>query len=72
MSTVESPAVDNGVNVEALLGAREALAAAPEAAQFRWRARCEWINGTHSRTTVHDFFGPGRRAHPPHAVHGRG
>jgi uncharacterized OsmC-like protein len=59
MSTVESPAVDNGVNVEALLGAREALAAAPEAAQFRWRARCEWINGTHSRTTVHDFFGLG-------------
>ena len=59
MSTVESPAVDNGVNVEALLGAREALAAAPEAAQFRWRARCGWINGTHSRTTVHDFFGLG-------------
>ena len=26
--------VDNGVNVEALLGAREALTAAPEAAQF--------------------------------------
>ncbi|HEY0816342.1 MAG TPA: OsmC family protein [Pseudonocardia sp.] len=59
MSTVETPAVDNGVNVEALLGAREALAAAPEAAQFRWRARCEWINGTHSRTTVQDFFGLG-------------
>jgi uncharacterized OsmC-like protein len=59
MSTVESPAVDNGVNVEALLGAREALAAAPEAAQFRWRAHCEWIKGTHSRTTVTDFFGLG-------------
>ena len=59
MSTVESPAVDNGVNVEALLGAREALAASPEAAQFQWRARCEWINGTHSRTTVHDFSGLG-------------
>ena len=57
MSTVESPVVDNGVNVEALLGARQALAEAPEAAQFRWRARCEWVNGTHSRTTVHDFFG---------------
>ena len=59
MSTVESPVVDNGVNVEALLGARQALAEAPEAAQFRWRARCEWVNGTHSRTTVHDFFGLG-------------
>jgi uncharacterized OsmC-like protein len=59
MSTIETPAVDNGVNVEALLGAREALAAAPEAAQFRWRAQCEWIKGTHSRTTVQDFFGLG-------------
>ena len=59
MSTVESAAVDNGVNVAALLGAREALAGAPEAAQFRWRARCEWIKGTHSRTTVQDFFGLG-------------
>jgi len=35
------------------------LAAAPEAAQFRWRAHNEWINGTHSRTTVTDFFGLG-------------
>jgi uncharacterized OsmC-like protein len=59
MSTVESPTVDNGVNVEALLGAREALAGAPEAAQFRWRAHCEWVKGTHSRTTVHDFYGLG-------------
>ena len=30
--------IDNGVNVDALLGAREALEQAPEAAQFKWRA----------------------------------
>ena len=30
--------VDNGVNVQALLDAREVLAGAPEAAQFTWRA----------------------------------
>ena len=51
--------VDNGVNVEALLGAREALKEAPEAAQFRWRASCEWKNGTHSHSTVESFFGLG-------------
>ena len=51
--------VDNGVNVEALLGAREALSQAPEAAQFQWRATCEWINGTHSRSSVEGFFGLG-------------
>ena len=51
--------VDNGVNVEALLGAREALTAAPEAAAFKWRATCSWVNGTHSRSTVQKFYGLG-------------
>jgi len=51
--------VDNGVNVEALLEAREALSDAPEAAQFQWRAKCEWVKGTHSRSTVEGFFGLG-------------
>ena len=51
--------VDNGVNVSALLGAREALEKAPEAAQFKWRASCEWLNGTHSRSAIGTFFGLG-------------
>jgi len=58
MSTTEK-SVDNGVNVEALLGAREALTAAPEAAKFTWRATCKWVNGTHSQSTVKGFFGLG-------------
>jgi uncharacterized OsmC-like protein len=58
MTATDTP-VDNGVNVEALLGAREALTAAPEAAQFTWRATCEWQNGTHSRSFVEGFFGLG-------------
>jgi len=52
-------AVNNGVNVEALLGARAALTATPAAAAFKWRATCDWINGTHSRSTVQQFFGLG-------------
>jgi uncharacterized OsmC-like protein len=54
-----SEAVNNGVNVEALLGARAALSEAPEAAQFKWRATCSWLNGTHSRSTVEGYFGLG-------------
>ena len=54
-----SKTVDNGVNVEALIGAREALTDAPEAAQFTWRAACEWKNGTHSHSTIEGFFGLG-------------
>ena len=51
--------VDNGVNVEHLLGARTALTEAPEAAKFKWRATCDWVRGTHSRTTVQNFYGLG-------------
>jgi uncharacterized OsmC-like protein len=51
--------VDNGVNVEALLGARQALTEAPQAARFKWRASCSWVRGTHSRSTVQSFFGLG-------------
>src|SRR5689334_13340865 len=58
MSTTEKT-VDNGVNVQALLGAREALSKAPEAAKFKWRATCEWVNGTYSRSTVQGFYGLG-------------
>lgn len=55
----EEVIVDNGVNVEALLGAREALTEAPEAAQFTWRASCDWISGTHGQTKVKGFHGLG-------------
>ena len=58
MASTATP-VDNGVNVEALLGARTALTDAPEAAQFQWRATCEWRNGTHSTSAVEGFFGLG-------------
>jgi uncharacterized OsmC-like protein len=51
--------VDNGVNVQALLSAREALTAAPEGAQFKWRATCKWMKGTHSHSTVTGFYGLG-------------
>ncbi|MGA8259309.1 MAG: OsmC family protein [Arenicellales bacterium] len=51
--------VDNGVNVEALLNARQALTDAPEAAQFRWEATCQWLKGTHSKSVVTSYFGLG-------------
>jgi uncharacterized OsmC-like protein len=54
------PKANNGVNVDALLGARDALSKAPEAAKFNWRATCKWQNGTHSQTSVKGFFGLGQ------------
>ena len=58
MTTTEST-INNGVNVQALLDARAALRDAPEGAQFTWRASTEWLNGTHSQSTVESFFGLG-------------
>jgi uncharacterized OsmC-like protein len=51
---------DNGVNVQALLEARQALKDAPEAAQFIWRASSKWDNGVHSTTTIEKFHGLGQ------------
>ena len=56
---IQAKIADNGVNVGAILEAREALTEAPQAAQFQWRATCDWVNGTHSRATVEKYFGLG-------------
>src|SRR5881394_3347295 len=58
-----STKIDNGVNVQALLDARDALTKAPQAAQFKWRTACEWKNGTHSHSTIESFFGLGEEQH---------
>src|SRR5499427_6552147 len=51
--------VTNGVNVQALLEAREVLKGAPEAAQFTWRASSKWENGVHSSVKIQNYFGLG-------------
>jgi uncharacterized OsmC-like protein len=59
MTTISTPSVDNGVNVTALLGAREALTAQTPAARFQWRATSEWQHGTHNRASIEGFHGLG-------------
>jgi len=62
MTTTDHPVhdgVDNGVNVQALLDARDALTKAPEAAQFTWRATSSWRRGVHSTVKISNFFGLG-------------
>jgi uncharacterized OsmC-like protein len=49
----------NGVDTPTLLATINAVGAQPELAQFQFRARSQWIAGTHSRITVDDFFGAG-------------
>jgi len=56
---------NNGVNAQALVEAREALTNMPQAAQFKWRAECDWIKGTHCRTKINQFFGLGEDQQRP-------
>jgi uncharacterized OsmC-like protein len=57
--TMAESSVNNGVNVQALLDAREALKNAPQAAKFTWRASCRWQDGTFSQSKVEGFHGLG-------------
>lgn len=50
----------NGVNVDQLFSAIELFKQKPEIAKFKFRATNTWIDGTHSRAMVKDFFGPGQ------------
>jgi uncharacterized OsmC-like protein len=59
MTTTAKP-IDNGVNSQALIEARDALTENPQAAEFTWRASCDWVNGTYSRSTVEGFSGLGQ------------
>ncbi|MGV8987236.1 MAG: OsmC family protein [Cypionkella sp.] len=56
---IQTKPAENGVNVAALLNARETLKGAPEAARFKWRASSKWLKGTHSRAEVNGFYGLG-------------
>ena len=68
-TTVTTATADNGVNVQALLDAREVLKGAPDAAKFTWRASSKWENGVHSTTKIQNFFGLGEeQSHKSEAV----
>jgi len=47
----------NGVNVTELFNTIEAIKGRPDIAKFKFRATNKWINGTHCRATVKDFYG---------------
>lgn len=56
----------NGVNTPTLLATINAVAGQPELAKFQFRAKSRWITGTHSRSTMANFFGAG--AEQPHVT----
>ena len=60
MSSTQIRGPINGVDVPALFATLDAVKGAPQIAQFQFRARNQWIGGTHNRSTIQGFFGAGQ------------
>jgi uncharacterized OsmC-like protein len=67
MSATLNESTRNGVDTAALFATLDAVKAAPEAAKFQFRADNEWITGTHSRGTIHGFYGVGEERTHEHS-----
>jgi uncharacterized OsmC-like protein len=69
MTAAVNESMRNGVDTATLFATLDAVKAAPEAAKFQFRADNEWINGTHSRSTIHAFHGVGEERTHEHTFH---
>jgi uncharacterized OsmC-like protein len=70
MTMTNENTVRNGVDTATLFATLDAVKEAPEAARFQFRAHNTWVSGTHSRSTIHDFFGVGEeRTHDQATTH---
>jgi uncharacterized OsmC-like protein len=59
MTSTQVTQAVNGVDVATLFATRDAVQGQPELAEFQFRARNEWVSGTHNRSTIQGFFGAG-------------
>jgi uncharacterized OsmC-like protein len=50
----------NGVDTEQLYGTLDAIKAQPELGIFQFRARNQWIDGAHNRSSIQGFYGAGQ------------
>ena len=69
MTAAVNESMRNGVDTATIFATLDAVKAAPEAAKFQFRADNERINGTHSRSTIHGFFGVGEERTHEHTFH---
>lgn len=69
MTTTVNESARNGVDTATLFATLDAVKAAPEAAKFQFRARNQWLTGTHNRSTIHGYFGVGEERTHERAFH---
>jgi uncharacterized OsmC-like protein len=58
--TMQATNIVNGVDVDRLAGTIEHISGDPTLARFQFRARNQWIDGGHNRTTIKGFYGAGQ------------
>jgi uncharacterized OsmC-like protein len=59
MTSTVNESMRNGVDTDTLFATLDAVKAAPEAARFQFRARNQWLTGTHNRSTIDGYYGVG-------------
>jgi len=58
-AVTDTQTVRNGVDTEQLFGTLDLIKAQPELARFQFRATNRWIDGSHNRSTIKDFYAAG-------------
>jgi len=64
MTMTNETGLRNGVDTTTLFATLDAVKEAPEAAKSQFRASNQWLSGTHSRGTMHGYFGVGEEREP--------
>ncbi len=60
MSPTTITATGNGVDVDRMGATAQAVQQQPSLATFQFRAKNQWINGGHNRSTIKSFYGAGQ------------
>ena len=55
-AVTDTHTIRNGVDTEQLFGTLDLIKAQPELAKFQFRASNRWIDGSHNRSTIKDFY----------------
>ena len=57
--SIAADTIRNGVDTEKMFATLDLIKAQPELAKFRFRAINRWIDGSHNRSTIRDFYAAG-------------
>ena len=56
-AVLEKEKIKNGINLDQLFGTIDLIKENPDIAKFKFRSTNKWIDGTHCRGRVKDFYG---------------